>query len=67
MTFLLSPIGDEKYFFITVSYIKIDVFYIRNNNNTIKAGADDGIEQIEGGGIILKCLQTRTGIKFVLT
>jgi len=31
------------------------------------AGADDGIEQIEGAGMILKCLQTRTGIKFVLT
>ncbi|EED91743.1 predicted protein [Thalassiosira pseudonana CCMP1335] len=28
---------------------------------------DDGIEEIQGGGIILKCLQTRTGIKFVLT
>ena len=66
---LLSPnIGDENYFFIyRVIYIKIDVFSIRNNNDTIKAGADDGIEQIEGGGIILKCLQTRTGIKFVLT
>ena len=33
----------------------------------ILAGADDGIEEIEGGGVILKCLQTRTGIKFVLT
>ncbi len=33
----------------------------------IIAGADDGIEEIEGGGVILKCLQTRTGIKFVLT
>ena len=31
------------------------------------AGADDGIEEIEGGGIILMCVQTRTGIKFVLT
>lgn len=29
-------------------------------------GADDGIEDIQGG-IVLKCLQTRTGIKFVLT
>ncbi|KAL3817680.1 hypothetical protein ACHAXA_002829 [Cyclostephanos tholiformis] len=35
--------------------------------NKNSAGADDGIEQIEGRGIILKCLQTRTGIKFVLT
>ena len=59
---------DENYFFIyRIIFIKIDVFSIRNNNDTIKAGADDGIEQIEGGGIILKCLQTRTGIKFVLT
>eukprot|EP00986_Skeletonema_menzelii_P010328 scaffold5030_cov151-Skeletonema_menzelii.AAC.3 len=32
-----------------------------------QTGADDGIEEIEGGGVILKCLQTRTGIKFVLT
>ena len=31
------------------------------------AGADDGIEEIQGGGLLLKCLQTRTGIKFVLT
>jgi len=36
----------------------------RNKNSS---GADDGIEEIQGGGIILKCLQTRTGIKFVLT
>lgn len=36
-------------------------------NNKNAAGAQDGIEQIEGGGIILKCLQTRTGIKFVIT
>ncbi|KAL7448098.1 hypothetical protein ACHAWC_000355, partial [Mediolabrus comicus] len=35
--------------------------------NKNPAGADDGIEEIEGGGVILKCLQTRTGIKFVLT
>mmetsp|Transcript_15856 Transcript_15856/g.38113 ORF Transcript_15856/g.38113 Transcript_15856/m.38113 type:complete len:152 (-) Transcript_15856:166-621(-) len=35
--------------------------------NKNQSGADDGIEQIEGGGIILKCLQTRTGIKFVIT
>lgn len=39
----------------------------QNNNKTFIAGADDGIEEIEGGGVILKCLQTRTGIKFVLT
>ncbi|KAK1743372.1 trafficking protein particle complex subunit 4 [Skeletonema marinoi] len=37
------------------------------NTTNVLAGADDGIEEIEGGGVILKCLQTRTGIKFVLT
>ena len=42
---------------------------MKNNNHILLdiAGADDGIEEIEGGGVILKCLQTRTGIKFVLT
>ena len=42
---------------------------MKKHNNILLdiAGADDGIEEIEGGGVILKCLQTRTGIKFVLT
>ena len=31
------------------------------------AGADDGIEEIVAGGMCLRCLQTRTGIKFVVT
>lgn len=35
--------------------------------NKNASGADDGIEEIQGGGLLLKCLQTRTGIKFVLT
>ena len=30
-------------------------------------GADDGIEQIDAGGLILRCFQTRTGVKFVVT
>ena len=30
-------------------------------------GADDGIETIEAGGLVLCCLQTRTGVKFVIT
>lgn len=30
-------------------------------------GADDGIEQIVAGGMELRCFQTRTGIKFVVT
>jgi len=33
----------------------------------MQGGADDGIEEIEAGGMVLKCLQTRTGVKFVLT
>mmetsp|Transcript_1678 Transcript_1678/g.3513 ORF Transcript_1678/g.3513 Transcript_1678/m.3513 type:complete len:167 (-) Transcript_1678:73-573(-) len=32
-----------------------------------KAGADDGIEEIQTQGMTLKCLQTRTGVKFVIT
>ena len=32
-----------------------------------KAGADDGIEEIQAQGMTLKCLQTRTGVKFVIT
>ena len=31
------------------------------------AGADDGIEEIRASGMILQCLQTMTGIKFVIT
>ena len=31
------------------------------------AGADDGIEEIQADGMALKCFQTRTGIKFVIT
>jgi len=31
------------------------------------AGADDGIEEIVAGGLVLRCLQTRTGVKFVIT
>jgi hypothetical protein len=30
-------------------------------------GADDGIEQIVAGGMELRCFQTRTGLKFVVT
>ena len=64
---LIPNIGDENYFFSSPCHILKSMSSIFVTNNTIKAGADDGIEQIEGGGIILKCLQTRTGIKFVLT
>lgn len=31
------------------------------------AGADDGIEEIQASGLVLRCFQTVTGIKFVLT
>ena len=30
-------------------------------------GADDGIEEITAAGMVLRCFQTRTGIKFVIT
>lgn len=31
------------------------------------AGADDGIEEIRSSNMMLRCYQTRTGIKFVIT
>jgi len=37
---------------------------LQGNKN---AGADDGIEEIQASGMTLRCLQTRTGIKFVIT
>ena len=33
----------------------------------VSDGADDGIEEIQGGGLILRSFQTRTGVKFVVT
>lgn len=36
-------------------------------NKNPRTGADDGIEVIDAGGMILQCLQTRTGMKFVIT
>jgi len=39
----------------------------RLSGNKVSYGSEDGIELIEGGGIILCCLQTRTGVKFVIT
>ena len=40
-----------------------------NNAGTSASGVklEDGIEIIEGGGIILCCYQTLTGVKFVIT
>eukprot|EP00545_Synedropsis_sp_CCMP1620_P014954 CAMPEP_0119015180 /NCGR_PEP_ID=MMETSP1176-20130426/10599_1 /TAXON_ID=265551 /ORGANISM="Synedropsis recta cf, Strain CCMP1620" /LENGTH=125 /DNA_ID=CAMNT_0006968449 /DNA_START=203 /DNA_END=580 /DNA_ORIENTATION=- len=35
--------------------------------NKTSNGSDDGIEQIQAGGLILRCFQTRTGVKFVIT
>lgn len=44
-------------------------FRVRNPSYPLKTvdGADDGIEEIVAAGMILRCLQTRTGIKFVVT
>lgn len=36
-------------------------------NKNPRTGADDGIEVIEAGGMIMQCLQTRTGMKFIIT
>mmetsp|Transcript_5393 Transcript_5393/g.7408 ORF Transcript_5393/g.7408 Transcript_5393/m.7408 type:complete len:152 (-) Transcript_5393:439-894(-) len=40
---------------------------VRLPGNKNPSGADDGIEEIEAGGLVLRCLQTRTGVKFVIT
>jgi hypothetical protein len=37
-----------------------------NNKNKL-TGADDGIEEIQAMGMVLRCLATRTGLKFILT
>lgn len=36
-------------------------------HNKNSQGADDGIEEIEADGLVLKSFQTRTGVKFVIT
>jgi Sybindin-like family len=40
---------------------------IRLPGNKNSTGADDGIEEIQAMGMILRSFQTRTGLKFVLT
>ena len=40
---------------------------LRLPDNQNAYGADDGMEQIVGAGMVLRCFQTRTGIKFVIT
>lgn len=53
---------------IQVSYIcQSDSLFCFLTLSTVLGGADDGIEEIVTGGMILKSLQTRTGIKFVVT
>jgi len=40
---------------------------VKSPNGKNASGADDGIERIIAGGMELHCLQTLTGIKFVIT
>jgi hypothetical protein len=40
---------------------------IRLPGNKNAVGADDGIEEIQAEGLVLRCLQTSTGMKFVIT
>jgi len=40
---------------------------IANTDAIHTDGSDDGIEEITAGGMILKCFQTRTGLKIVVT
>ena len=36
-------------------------------NKNLRTGADDGIEVIDAGGMVLQLMQTRTGMKFMIT
>jgi len=40
---------------------------LRLPGNKNPYGADDGIEEIHAGGLELRCFQTRTDVKFVIT
>jgi hypothetical protein len=40
---------------------------LRLPQNKNSNGSDDGIEEIQTLGMVLSCLQTRTGVKFVVT
>jgi len=40
---------------------------LRMVNNKNRYGADDGIEELQAGGLVMRCFQTRTGVKFVIT
>eukprot|EP00555_Chaetoceros_dichaeta_P015374 CAMPEP_0198276228 /NCGR_PEP_ID=MMETSP1447-20131203/65202_1 /TAXON_ID=420782 /ORGANISM="Chaetoceros dichaeta, Strain CCMP1751" /LENGTH=227 /DNA_ID=CAMNT_0043971163 /DNA_START=62 /DNA_END=747 /DNA_ORIENTATION=+ len=40
---------------------------VRATPSSTSSGADDGINMIEASGLLLCCLQTRTGVKFVIT
>ena len=48
-------------------YLSISLSILNPNHTQCLDGADDDIELIEAGGIKLCCLQTRTGVKFVVT
>jgi Sybindin-like family len=50
---------------LTIYSISIYQFLFQNYLKL--AGADDGIEEIRASGMVLRCFQTRTGIKFVIT
>jgi hypothetical protein len=53
--------------FHSIHAIAAEASPLRCPGNTNPMGADDGIEEIVAEGMIFRCLQTRTGIKFVLT
>jgi Sybindin-like family len=57
-----SVLSLEAVFLISHRVFLLCVF-----GDVYKAGADDGIEEIRASGMILQCLQTVTGIKFVIT
>lgn len=53
---------DLSFFFVYISRSCFLIVVL-----VVLGGADDGIERIVAGGMELRCWQTVTGIKFVIT
>lgn len=63
---LLDVLDESLGEFLQVRFVQIYKYSCSFKCYTA-VGADDGIEQIQAGGMVLRCFQTRTGVKFVIT
>jgi hypothetical protein len=60
-------LGDLLSLYVRQKFLKLRRIVWQKLKITIIAGADDGIETLVTSSMMLKCYQTRTGIKFVIT